>query len=142
MESGTTATLTIAAPPATVLAVIADFGEYPHWASAIRSVETLARDGQDRATRVRFSLDAGLVRDSYVLAYDWEPGPGVSWQLAEPGSMISAMTGAYRLAGSGQSTEVTYELAVDLRVPMPGMLKRKAEKIIIDTALRGLKSRV
>jgi hypothetical protein len=65
----------------------------------------------------------------------------VSWQLAEPGTVIAEMTGGYRLSAGGAATEVHYELAVDVRIPMPGLLKRKAEKIIIDTALKGLKNR-
>ena len=52
------------------------------------------------------------------------------------------MTGGYSLAEGSRGTEVTYDLSVDLRVPMLGMLKRKAEKVIIDTALKGLKARV
>ena len=43
--------------------------------------------------------------------------------------------------GAG-STEVTYRLAVDIAIPMIGMLKRKAEKLITDTALKELKKRV
>jgi hypothetical protein len=53
------------------------------------------------------------------------------------------MDGAYLLADQGDgATETTYELSVDVRIPMPGLLKRRAEKTIIDTALKGLKNRV
>jgi hypothetical protein len=37
---------------------------------------------------------------------------------------------------------VHYRLAVDVKIPMIGMIKRKAEKVIVDTALKGLKKRV
>jgi hypothetical protein len=76
-----------------------------------------------------------------VLAYTWDGDTRVSWQLAEPGSVIAEMTGAYQLSDHGAGAGVTYELTVDIRIPMPGMLKRKAEKMIIDTALKGLKAR-
>jgi hypothetical protein len=66
----------------------------------------------------------------------------VHWKLAESGSMLTGMTGAYRLTELEGSTEVTYELAVDVRIPMIGMVRRKAEKRIIETALKGLKRRV
>ena len=82
-----------------------------------------------------------MIKDSYVLAYDWDGDDGVRWDLAEPGSVISAMSGGYLLAEAARGTEVTYDLAVDVRIPMPGMLKRRAEKTIIDTALKGLKDR-
>ncbi len=140
MADSTTASITIAAPAAVVMAVISDFGAYPEWASAIRSAEVLERDS-GQPSRVRFELDAGLVKDSYVLGYQWDGEAGVRWQLAEAGAVISAMDGAYRLADRGAGTEVTYDLAVDIRLPMPGMLKRRAEKMIVDTALKGLKQR-
>jgi hypothetical protein len=82
-----------------------------------------------------------MIKDSYVLGYEWDGDAQVRWNLTEAGSVISEMTGGYTLADRGDSTEVTYELAVGIRVPMIGMLKRRAEKMIIDTALKGLKSR-
>lgn len=121
--------------------MIADFGAYPQWAQAMREAQVLERDEDGRARRVRFRLDAGMVKDTYVLRYDWDGDSGVRWDLAEPGSVISAMSGGYVLAGRGGATDVTYELTVDVRIPMPGMLKRRAEKMIIDTALKGLKTR-
>jgi carbon monoxide dehydrogenase subunit G len=141
MAASTTSSITIAAPPARVMAVIADFAAYPQWVPAVRSAEVVSGGPGDRASQVRFRLDAGVVKDTYVLGYDWDGDAGVRWHLAEQGSVISTMDGAYRLAGQDGATEVTYELTVDLRVPMLGMLKRRAEKMIIDTALKGLKNR-
>ncbi len=91
---------------------------------------------------MRFGLDAGIIKDSYVLTYDWDGDAAVRWELAERGSMVTEMSGAYRLAADGAGTKVSYELSVGTKVPMIGMLKRRAEKTIIDTALKGLKSRV
>jgi hypothetical protein len=82
-----------------------------------------------------------VIRDSYVLSYDWDGDDGVRWDLAEPGSVITALSGGYLLADADAGTKVTYDLAVDVRVPMPGMLKRRAEKTIIETALKGLRDR-
>jgi carbon monoxide dehydrogenase subunit G len=141
MAASTTSSITVAAPPADVMAVIADFGAYPQWASGVRDTEVVERAADGRAARVRFSLDAGVVKDSYVLGYDWNGDTGVRWHLAEPGSVISAMAGGYRLADGEGGTEVTYDLTVDVRIRLPGMLKRRAEKVIIDTALKGLKNR-
>ena len=131
----------IEAPRADVMAVIADFAAYPQWASAVRAAEMLGRGDDGRASQVRFTLDAGVVKDTYVLGYEWDGDAGVRWHLAEPGSVISGMTGGYALADHAGATEATYDLAVDVRVPMPGLLKRRAEKTIIDTALKGLKNR-
>ena len=123
------------------MAVIADFAAYPEWSSAVRSAEVIERRGDGRASQVRFRLDAGMFTDTYVLGYDWNGDAGVNWDLAEPGSVISGMTGRYALAERDGATEVTYDLSVEARMPLPGMLKRKAEKTIIDAALKGLKAR-
>jgi len=141
MADRTTASITVAAPRADVMGVIADFAAYPEWASAVRSTEVMGRDGGGRASQVRFVLDAGVIKDSYVLSYDWDGDAGVRWDLAGPGSVITALSGGYLLADADVGTKVTYDLAVDVRIPMPGMLKRRAEKTIIETALKGLRDR-
>jgi hypothetical protein len=88
-------------------------------------------------------LDAAPIRDEYDLGYTWDGDRSVSWRLAEKGSMLTAMDGAYVLEPVDETrTRVTYQLAVDVSVPLLGMLKRKAEKVIIDTALKGLKKQV
>lgn len=135
----TSASIEIAAPPAEVLAVIQDFGSYPAWVDSIRSADVLTTEG-GLAKTVRMVLDHALVKDSYVLAYDWEPS-GVRWRLVE-GSVLKAMDGSYELRPVSGGTAVTYTLAVDINLPMIGMLKRKAERTIVDGALLGLKSRV
>ena len=123
------------------MAVIADFAAYPQWASAVRATEVLGELAAGRASQVRFTLDAGVVKDTYVLGYDWDGDAQVRWNLTQAGSVISEMSGGYTLADRGDRTEVTYELAVGIRIPMIGIVKRRAEKMIIDTALKGLKSR-
>jgi Polyketide cyclase / dehydrase and lipid transport len=141
MADKTSSSITVAAGGPTVMGVIADFGAYPDWATGVRSAEVLEEGPDGRAWRVRFGLDAGVIRDSYVLAYDWDGDAAVHWQLSEAGSMVTEMSGAYLLADDGTRTSVSYELSVGTRVPMIGMIKRRAEKTIIETALRGLKSR-
>lgn len=141
MADRTSSSIVVAAPVAAVMGVIADFAAYPEWATGVRSAEVTQAGPGGRAAAVRFVLDAGIIKDSYVLAYEWDADAAVRWSLAGPGSMISEMSGGYLLSPAAGGTRVTYELAVGLRVPMLGMLKRKAEKTIIDTALRGLKKR-
>lgn len=142
MADATSSSIAIAAPPERVLAVIADFPAYPEWAEQVKKVEVLASDTAGRAERVSFLMDAGPIKDSYTLDYTWAPdGLSVSWTLVK-GQIQKAQNGSYALAENGSGTIVTYSLAVDLNIPMIGMLRRKAEKVIIDTALKGLKRRV
>ncbi len=139
MAELTSASIEIAAPASEVMAVIADFPGYPQWVDSMKSAEVLTSvDGH--AETVRMVLDHPLVKDDYVLSYDWEPAE-VSWKLVK-GTLLKAMDGSYALASRGGSTVVTYTLKVDVNMPMIGMFKRKAEKTIIDGALKGLKKRV
>ena len=140
MADESTQSITIDAASDEVLGVIADFPAYPEWADSITSATVLTNDDDGRPEQVRFTLDAGPLKDTYVLAYDWEPD-GVRWDLVS-GQMQRSQRGRYRLEDGNGSTTVTYTLSVDLTVPMPGLLKRRAEKRIMDTALTGLKRRV
>lgn len=134
--------MTIDVPRPVIIAVIADFAAYPQWASGVRAAEVEQSGPDGRPAQVRFTLDAGIIKDKYVLGYTWRDDDEVRWELVERGNMISDMSGAYLLKDDqGGGTRVTYELAVGLAVPMIGMMKRRAEKTIIDTALKGLRSR-
>ena len=135
----TSASINIAAKPDQVMAVIADVEHYPAWVDSMKSAEVLSL-AAGRPRTVRMVLDHTLVKDNYVLAYDWKPR-AVSWKLIE-GSLLKAMDGSYVLKPNGSGTTVTYTLTVDINMPMISMFKRKAEKTIIDGALKGLKKRV
>lgn len=137
----TSSDIVIAAPPADIMAVIADFDRYPDWATGVRRAEVVAGEAP-RPEQVHFVLDAAPIRDEYDLAYIWDGDNGVSWTLVGAGSMLTGMDGSYELDEVDGGTRVTYKLAVNVSIPMLGMLKRKAEKVIIDTALKGLKRRV
>ncbi|RCG28402.1 cyclase [Sphaerisporangium album] len=142
MADRTISSITIGAEPPAVVAVIADFPSYPRWAGQVKSAEVLSMGEDGRPATVRFVMDAGVISDEYTLGYTWHGDEAVDWRIVESGKMLSGLTGSYRLAGADGRTEVTYELVVDLKVPMIGMIKRKAEKVIVDTALKGLKKRV
>jgi carbon monoxide dehydrogenase subunit G len=142
MADQSSQSITISAQPADVMAVVADFDHYPEWADGVRSCEVLETGPGGRASQVRFVVDAGLVKDDYVLAYDWAADDTrVDWHLVK-GQLQRAQRGSYQLRPVDGGTEVVYTLSVDLAMPMLAMLKRKAEKVIMDTALRKLKARV
>ena len=143
MADRTESSISIAAAPADIMDVIADFEAYPEWTGAVKEVEirTTAPDG--RAETVWFNLDAGAIKDQYILDYTWTAQQAVRWTLVSAEQIVKSMDGAYLLDDNGDgSTTVTYQLAVDVKIPMLGMIKRKAEKVIIDTALKELKKRV
>ncbi|MFE7570068.1 SRPBCC family protein [Streptomyces sp. NPDC057539] len=141
MAEHTSSSITIEAAPADVMGVIADFDRYPEWTGEVKEAEVLATDSRGRAEQVRLVLDAGAIKDDHTLAYTWTGDNQVSWTLVKS-QMLRALDGSYLLAPAGSGTEVTYRLTVDVKIPMLGMIKRKAEKVIIDRALAGLKKRV
>jgi uncharacterized membrane protein len=141
MADQSTQSIVVDAPAADVMAVIADFPAYPQWVAAAKQVEVLEAGDDGRARRVHFVLDAGAVKDDYVLDYTWNGDREVTWTLVK-GQMQKRQDGSYRLVETEGRTEVTYSITIDLSIPMLGMIKRKAEKVILDTALKELKKRV
>jgi carbon monoxide dehydrogenase subunit G len=141
MADQSTQSITIDAPPADVMAVIADFPSYPEWVAAAKSVEVVESGDEGRAQRVRFVLDAGAIKDDYVLDYSWDGDRAVSWTLVSS-QLMKRQDGSYTLTETGGGTEVTYAITIDTKMPLLGMMKRKAEKVILDTALKELKKRV
>ncbi len=141
MADESTQSIVVDAPPTEIMAVIADFPAYPEWAGAVKETEVLEEaDGQAR--QVKFTLDAGAFKDVYTLAYEWAPdGLSVRWTLVK-GQMQRAQVGSYVLTPEGDGTKVTYTLSVQLVVPMIGLFRRKAEKMIMDIALKELKRKV
>ncbi|WP_053205997.1 SRPBCC family protein [Jiangella muralis] len=143
MAAQTTSSIVVAATPAAIMAVIADLEAYPEWTASVREVEVLTvYEDTGRPGEAKFVLDAGPVKDRYTLSYEWDGDDEVRWTLVE-GGLIRELDGSYALAAvDDASTEVTYQLTVDVSIPMLGLMKRKAEKVIIDTALKELKKRV
>ncbi len=142
MSEQTSSTIVIEATATAVMREIADLESYPEWTGSVRSVEVLARNDDGRPSRATFVLDAGVVKDTYTLEYTWHGDASVSWTLVEA-QMLTAMDGSYRLTDQGdEGTGVEYVLTLDLKMPMIGLLRRKAEKVVTDTALKELKRRV
>src|SRR4051812_6148440 len=141
MADQSSQSITVDAPAAEVMAVIADFPPYPQWVAAAKQVEVLETGPDGRAKQGHFLLAAGAGKGDYVLDYIWDGDRKVSWNLVK-GQMQKRQEGSYTLEESAGHTEVTYRITIDLSIPMLGMIKRKAEKVILDTALKELKKRV
>jgi ribosome-associated toxin RatA of RatAB toxin-antitoxin module len=123
--------------------VIADIESYPQWVNEYKECEVLEAGPEGYPKTARLVLDAAVLKDTMVLEYDWRQvdSGSVTWSLVSS-SLLRALNGAYRLSPKGSGTDVTYELSVDLLIPMIGLLKRKAERRLTDTALKDLKKRV
>jgi carbon monoxide dehydrogenase subunit G len=144
MADTSTQSVQVAAPMDRVAAVICDFPRYPEWADAMKEVEVVEEYEDGYAARVRFVIDAGVMADDYLLEYAYADDLSrIEWNLVAPSKTQKSQQGSYDLIDNGDgTTTVTYTLEVELAIGMLGMFRRKAEKMIMDTALRQLKRRV
>ena len=143
MEEQVTERMIIRGTPEHCYEVLTAFEVYPEWAADIKAVSVDERDEQGRAKQVTFRAAAFGRSTSYTLSYEYGRDPvELSWvQVA--GDITRRLDGSYQLTPAGDgSTEITYRLIVDLKVPLPGFVKRRAEGRIMGTALRELKARV
>ena len=141
MSELSTSTITIDAPIDDVRAILFDLGSYPEWSTAIKSAEVKETDDQGRATSVKVSIDAGMMKDRVLLNYDWSAAPERLEFSMEDADLLTAMNGAYiTKAIDADTTSVTYELGVEVSMPIPAMMRTKAEKATIDQALAQLKA--
>lgn len=145
MADQATLTMEIAAPAERIRDVLLDFEAYPAWARDLKGVTVEALDAEGRGHEVTFRAAAMGRSTSYTLRYEHAEEPSrISWELVR-GDIMRRLDGSYVLepvAGDAGRTRVTYHLAVDLVVPLPAFVKRRAESKIIHTALRELQAHV
>jgi ribosome-associated toxin RatA of RatAB toxin-antitoxin module len=139
MSESSTATVIIEGPIAEVAARLIDLASYPEWLSSIKKVEVEESDSTGRATKATLAIDAGVMKDRATLIYDYSAAPEeISFSLDEA-DLMTAMDGKYSLkALDTDSTQVTYQLGVELSLPVPRMMIAKTEKTTIDLALKEL----
>src|SRR5258708_29338040 len=135
----------IAASPQQLFDVVTDFDHYTDWIRDLKAVEVLERDVEGRATEVRYRAAAMGRSTSYVLRYDYSNAPRrLPWKLVS-GDIMRQLDGAYEfhpVDGDVGRSDVEYSLTVELIVPLPAFVKRRAESKIMHNALRELKAHV
>ena len=143
MSEASKNSIQIDAPVADVTALLFDPAGYPEWSSAIKSASVLEKDGEGRATKIEMMIKAGQVKDRVILDYDWSKAPNALTFALDDADMLTEMTGGYTLTDSGDdTTKVEYELTVALSMPVPAMMRTKAERDTIDLALKELKAKL
>jgi len=142
MSSVSTSTVSITASADEVRAVLFDIASYPSWSTSFKSVTVLESDGQGRPTQVSMSVDAGALKDKPTLNYDWSAYPDRLDFSLEDADLLTQMSGGYIVKDNGDETQVTFELTVALSMPVPDIMRTKAEKSTIDLALKQLKEKL
>lgn len=140
MSEFSKSTITIDAPISKVQETLFALDKYPEWSSQIKSAEAIDRDDQGRITKVKMTIDAGMMKDRPTLDYDWGQAPAKLTFSLDDADLLTSMDGVYTFKSIDEdTTEVTYELEVGLSMPIPAMMRKKAEKSTIDAALSQLK---
>lgn len=141
MSELSTGTVTIDAPISEVEATLFELAKYPEWSTAIKAVEVIASDDLGRLTTGKFVIDAGMMKDKVILDYDWSAAPGKLSFSFNDADLLTGMEGSYSIKKiDDDTTEVTYELGVEISMPIPAMMRKKAEQATIDQALNQLKT--
>ena len=141
MSEFSKSTISIDAPISAVQEALFALDKYPEWSTQIKSAEAIARDDQGRITKVKMSIDAGMMKDRPTLDYDWSGAPSKLSFTLDHADLLTGMDGIYSIKSIDEdTTEVTYELEVSLSMPIPAMMRQKAEKATIDAALSQLKT--
>lgn len=132
MTDSASETITIAAPAARVWEIIADIERYPQWVDDVTEARVVERDADGRPVDVEFRASALGRSTHYTLRYDYADAPNaLRWTMLS-GDIQRSIDGAYVVNGTGDSTEVRYDLAIELVVPLPGFVKRRAERRILN----------
>ena len=133
----------IEAPASEVAAVLVDLESYPSWSSAIKSVEVQERDEANRPIKAKVKIEAGVLKDRALLNYDYSKFPSAISFSLEEADLMTEMSGTYLIEDNGDdTTKVTYQLNVQVSMPVPDMMRRKAEMATIDAALAQLKKKI
>ena len=141
MAQRATVSIMVNATPETVYRVITDFSNYVNWVSELKRIDVLERDDEGRPLSVQFRAAAFGRSTTYVLRYDYAQAPEqLSW-LQTSGDITASMKGKYLLQAVGTGTKVTYDLEVELLVPIPNFIKSRAAHRIQTQALDELKAK-
>ena len=139
--SETRSTIIIEAPLAQVAQAIASVGTYPTWSSSMKAVKILEGDSV-KPSKVEMSLSSGALRDEAILLFDWSAFPAALSFTLESADLLTAMDGRQELKSIGDETEISYSLTVALSMPVPDMMRLKAEKAVVDQTLKELKAHI
>ena len=142
MSNPTSSTISISASADDIRAVLFDIANFPTWLTSFKSVTVLASNGEGRPTQAKLSVDAGALKDKPTLNFDWSAYPERVDYSLEDADLLTDMSGAYIVKDNGDETEVTIELSVALSMPVPDVMRTKAEKATIDLTLKQLKEKL
>jgi Polyketide cyclase / dehydrase and lipid transport len=132
-------TVEIDAPIETCYAAIIDYETFPAWQGAVVDTEVLDWDKKGRGKRVRLFVDAKVRKVDYTLDYSYDEPERIEWDFVE-GNGINAADGHYLFEDLGNDrTRATYKLGLEVGIPLPGPVARRAHKSTLKGSVEDLK---
>jgi uncharacterized membrane protein len=132
-------TVEIDAPIETCFAAIIDYETFPSWQGAVVDTEVLDWDAKGRGKRVRLFIDAKVRKVDYTLDYSYDEPERVEWDFVE-GNGINAADGHYLFEDLGNDrTRATYKLGLEVGIPLPGPVARRAHKTTLKGSVEDLR---
>jgi hypothetical protein len=129
----------IDAPMETCFAAIIDYETFPSWQGAVVDTEVLDWDEEGRGKRVRLFVDAKVRKVDYTLDYSYDAPRRIEWDFVE-GNGINAADGHYLFEDLGNDrTRATYKLGLEVGIPLPGPVARRAHKSTLKGSVDDLK---
>ena len=126
----------IDAPPSVIMEILLDVEALPEWSGPHKSAKILTEHEDGSPARVEASVTAVGITDDQVLDYTWTENT-CSWSLVES-SQLAQQEGRYTVTPKGDGSHVSFELTVDLKIKMPGLIVKRGQKVAVDTAKKGL----
>ncbi|MBE1549818.1 ribosome-associated toxin RatA of RatAB toxin-antitoxin module [Mycobacterium sp. OAS707] len=130
----------IEASPDEILDVIADVEATPTWSPQYQSAEVLEAYDDGRPKRVKMKIKTAGISDEQVVEYTWSDDV-VRWTLISA-SQLKAQDASYTLTPDGEKTKVRFDISIDLAIPLPGFVLKRAMKGGVETATDGLRKQV
>ncbi len=132
-------TVEIEAPIETCFAAIIDYETFPRWQGAVVDTEVLDWDSKGRGKRVRLFIDAKVRKVDYTLDYSYDEPERIEWDFVE-GNGINGADGHYLFEDLGsERTRATYKLGLEVGIPLPGPVARRAHKTTLKGSVDDLK---
>jgi uncharacterized membrane protein len=132
-------TVEIAAPIGTCFAAIIDYETFPTWQGAVVDTEVLDWDSKGRGKRVRLFIDAKVRKVDYTLDYSYDEPTRIEWDFVE-GNGINGADGHYLFEElETDRTRATYKLGLEVGIPLPGPVARRAHKSTLKGSVEDLK---
>ncbi len=126
----------IAAPVSVVMEVLMDIESLPEWSGPHKEAEIIDQHDDGAPRTVRMVVTAAGISDEQTCTYEWTDTT-CEWRLIKS-NQLSEQRGKYTVTATDTGSHVHFDLEVDLKIKLPGLIVKRAQKMAVDTSRKGL----